>query len=165
MRSQNTRMLCRVTVAVNTENADEKSIMLYLSQLYRFFYEQRGSRVQAKRVARVLDELLHVLHDAADFEMRASDLIRCACSPIFVSSSSSSPPPEPHTSARSLTPNVLCNSHLVGSRTLATITPLSPLTITSMYVARDAQVDRGAHRTSQRARLGQLAAEGGRQAR
>ena len=73
--------LCCATVAVNTENADEKSIMLYLSQLYRFFYEQRGSRVQAKRVARVLEELLHVLHDAADFEMRASDLIRCACPP------------------------------------------------------------------------------------
>lgn len=70
-------LVLRVHIAVNTENADEKSIMLYLSQLYRFFHEDRGSRVQAKRVARVLDDLLHVLHDAADFELRASDLIRC----------------------------------------------------------------------------------------
>ena len=74
------KYLCleRHNVDVNTDNPDEKSIMLYVSKLYEHFWREHRATMPAKRVAHVITELLDVLGTGSEFQRYSTDLLRYA---------------------------------------------------------------------------------------
>lgn len=65
-----------VSADVNTDNPDERSIITYVATYYHYFSRLKSGTVQAKRVARVINEQIELAKEMERYEWNAAELLK-----------------------------------------------------------------------------------------